>query len=145
MDPACDDICTTDCSMRAVKGLRLAFRKFARPLDRRMKRRGLATATEQDTLEYLAIAEKNAVDLQRKLGIPQYSVSRLVKDLLGRNLLARRRHAGDRRGHLLRTTAQGLDMLERSFDAYQSEAVDLGIELTGTNIKDLQRWLDRFP
>jgi DNA-binding MarR family transcriptional regulator len=106
-------------------------RHLQRVVERRLKRVGLPPLVWHDALLLLASqpnGELPALDMEQKLSLRQYQISRLVDHLAEGGLISRRRLTGAGRPVQMRLTARGRDLQQRMAEVYAS-TVDT--EITG--------------
>jgi DNA-binding MarR family transcriptional regulator len=106
-------------------------RRLERVVERRLKRAGLPPLIWHDALLLLASqrgGELSALDLQQRLSLPQYQMSRLIERLAEGGLVIRRRLLVVGRPILMRLTERGRDLQQRMMEIYAS-AVEA--EVTG--------------
>lgn len=84
-------------------------------------------------------------DLERRMLLAQYNVSRLVDRLVRAGYVERGPCPGDARGSILTATAAGRELLSRMWPAYAA-AIDrhLGARLTAAEAGDLARLLGKL-
>jgi DNA-binding MarR family transcriptional regulator len=110
-------------------GLTRIRRRLQRLVERRLKRVGLPPLIWHDALLLLALQpgfELCAPDLEQKLSLRQYQVSRLIEHLAEGGFVMRRRLHVIGRPLLIRLTERGRDLQQRMAEVYTS-AVDAAI------------------
>jgi len=106
-------------------------RRLLRVVERRLKRACLPPLLWHDALHLLAIqpiGELPAPELEQKLALRQYQVSRLVDGLVDGGFVMRRRLPVVGRTTLVQLTARGRDLQQRMAEVYASV---VGAEITG--------------
>ena len=117
--------------MAAWIGLARVRRRLLRVVERRLKRVGLPPLLWHDALQLLAVqpsGELSAPELEQKLALRQYQVSRLIDALAEGGCIIRRRLPAVGRTMLVQLTARGRDLQQRMAEVYAS-VVDA--EITG--------------
>lgn len=112
-------------------GLARVRRRLLRVVGRRLKRAGLPPLLWYDALHLLAMqpsGELSAPELEHKLALRQYQVSRLIDGLAEGSFVVRRRLPVVGRTMLVQLTARGRDLQQRMAEVYAS-AVEA--EITG--------------
>jgi DNA-binding MarR family transcriptional regulator len=112
-------------------GLARVRRRLLRLIERRLKRAGLPPLLWHDALHLLQIqpfGELSAPELEQKLALRQYQVSRLIDGLVEGSFVVRRRLPVIGRTMLVQLTARGRDLQKRMAEVYAS-VVDM--EITG--------------
>jgi DNA-binding MarR family transcriptional regulator len=94
-------------------------RHLQRVVERRLKRVGLPPLIWHDALTVLASqrgGELSALDLQQRLSLPQYQMSRLIERLAEGGVVMRRRVPVVGRPILVRLTGRGRDLQQRMME-----------------------------
>lgn len=91
-------------------------------VERDMKREGFPPLAWYDALLELRRAEEGSLrpyELQRAMLLEQYNLSRLTDRLVKAGYVERRPYPGDGRGHVLKITSAGQDLLKAMWPAYK--------------------------
>jgi|SRR5579871_611777 len=84
-------------------------------------------------------------ELEERLLLAQYNLSRVLDRLVTAGLVERRPHPEDRRGQIVRITAAGRDLVRRMWPAYRAAiARHVGARLGEDEARDLAGLLDRL-
>ncbi len=129
-------------------GLARVRRCLLRVVERRLKRAGLPSLLWHDALHLLSVqpsGELSAPELEQKLALRQYQVSRLVDALAEGGCVMRRRLPVVGRTMLVQLTARGRDLQQRMGEVFAS-VVDAEItgEFTGQEADLLIELSKRF-
>jgi DNA-binding MarR family transcriptional regulator len=98
-------------------------RRLQRVVERRLKRIGLPPLVWHDVLQLLASqsgGELSALDIEQRLSLRQYQVSRLVDHLTQGGLVSRRRLVSVGRPIFVCLTERGRDLQQRMAEVYAS-------------------------
>lgn len=87
---------------------------------------------------------ENVRKLAEELGISASAVSQQVDRLVGRGLLDRSDHPGDRRQVVLAVSVRGSEITDEISRAYRERIEALLADLSQDELKDLQRLLERL-
>lgn len=93
-----------------------AIRRIEAAVDSSARSEGLRSFIHHDVLRAVADApdgKLRSVEIERLLGIPQYTTSRVAKKLVSEGLLLRVACEDDRRGQAVRVTDLGVGLLDR--------------------------------
>ena len=104
-------------------GLARVRRRLLRVVERRLKRAGLPPLLWHDALHLLDIqpsGELSAPELEQKLALRQYQVSRLIDALAKGSFVSRRRLPVIGRTMVVQLTARGRDLQQRMAEVYAS-------------------------
>lgn len=104
-------------------GLARVRRHLLRVVERRLKRAGLPPLLWHDAIHLLDIqpcGELSAPELEQKLALRQYQVSRLIDALVQGGFVIRRRLPVVGRTMLVQLTARGRDLQQRMAEVYAS-------------------------
>ncbi|MGJ8527876.1 MarR family winged helix-turn-helix transcriptional regulator [Maritalea sp.] len=113
-----------------------------------LKEAGLPPVTWYDVLWELERSNKSgqrACDLQSRMLMPQYGISRLINKLESEGLIARQDCAEDGRGQIVSITQKGLDLRKKMWSVY-GPAIEnaMGAKLSDEETKQLATLLGKL-
>lgn len=136
-------------AVAAWAGLHAVSTRLLHKAEAALKAAGLPPLSWYDVLHALAGAGKDGLrpyELQERLLLEQYNVSRLLARMEDEGLLQRSRHKGDGRGQVVWITRRGLGLRRRMWTVYGGViAGRLDERLTVSDLAALQRLLARLP
>ena len=125
-----------------------ASAKLLAAVEHDLKQGGLPPLAWYDALLELHRARPDGLrpgDLETKMLLPQYNVSRLVDRLEGAGYAVRRPHPGDGRGQVLQITDAGTGLIKRMWKVYgRIIAVNFASKLNAGDAKRLAGLLQRL-
>ena len=138
----------TSAAVNAWTGLIRAQRNAQTLIEADLKAAGFPTLYWYDALLELRRAEPAGLrpfELQRRMLLAQYNVSRLADRLEQAGYLEKRRLSEDGRGHVLRITSSGRRLLKRMWPVY-GDAISrhVGSRLTKKDAEQLASLLAAF-
>lgn len=139
---------TDDLKIKTWARLLRVSRNLLERVEAALKRDGFPPLAWYDVLLELRRAGKSGLrpfELQERILLAQYNLSRLTDRLVEAGYAERRPCADDGRGHMLALTADGRDLLRRMWPSYRA-AIDseFGRKLGPTETRKLMAVLDRL-
>jgi DNA-binding MarR family transcriptional regulator len=125
-----------------------ASQRLLREVERELKDAGFPPLSWYDVLRELAAAEGHRLrqfELEERLALAQYNLSRLVDRLEARGLVRREGCPSDRRGNFVIATPEGQALKARMWPVYeQAIARHFGRALSGADARSLAAVLRPF-
>jgi DNA-binding MarR family transcriptional regulator len=139
---------TDDAKIKTWARLLRVSRKLLEHVEAALKRDGFPPLAWYDVLLELRRAGKNGLrpfELQDRILLAQYNLSRLTDRLVDAGYAERRPCADDGRGHMLALTADGKDLLKRMWPSYKAAIEsEFGKKLSPPEIQGLMAVLDKL-
>lgn len=132
----------------AWTGLIAASKTLLEEIEAALKAADLAPLTWYDVLLEVEKAGDDGIrpyELQKRLLLPQYGVSRLLDRIAAAGLITRESYAADKRGQVIRLTPAGLAMRRRIWPVYAAFLNRrIGERLTGKEAVKLRKLLKKL-